>query len=163
LPLEIVYSDSRESRSSVVLGLVLVDFVDRNGGVDNGWLDSLLLHNWLDGLVDVVMDVLTCNSVVGSGGMLGGTNFAAVLELCCFGCETILYMFVVAVLDVAVLNTGNTVAVLLWENLPVLNGLNRGVVMILMDLTINGGSHILLSSWCDLLVLYRRVDSLDNC
>lgn len=30
--------------------LVVVNFVNRDGGVDNRWLDSLLLDNWLDGL-----------------------------------------------------------------------------------------------------------------
>jgi hypothetical protein len=37
----------------VVLGLVVMNFVDGDGGVDDGWLDSLLLDDWLDGLVDV--------------------------------------------------------------------------------------------------------------
>ena len=36
-----------------MLGLVLMDFVDRYGGVNNRGLDSLLLNNWLDGLEDV--------------------------------------------------------------------------------------------------------------
>lgn len=147
----------------MVLGLVLVDFVDGDGGVDDGWLDSLLLHNWLDGLVDVVVDVLASNVGVGSCGVLCGTDFTAVLELCCFGCKTILHMFVVAVLDVAVLNTGNVVIVLLWENLSVLDGLNGGMMVVLVDLTIHGSGNILLSSGSDLLVLHRRVDSLDSC
>ena len=36
-----------------MLGLILMDFVDRYGGVNDGGLDSLLLNNGLDGLEDV--------------------------------------------------------------------------------------------------------------
>lgn len=34
----------------MVLGLVVVNLVDRDGCVDDRWLDSLLLDDWLDGL-----------------------------------------------------------------------------------------------------------------
>lgn len=34
----------------MVLGLVVVNFVNRDGGVDDRWLDSLLLDDWLNGL-----------------------------------------------------------------------------------------------------------------
>lgn len=34
----------------MVLRLVVVNFMDRDGSVDNRWLDSLLLDDWLDGL-----------------------------------------------------------------------------------------------------------------
>jgi len=49
LLLEICHADSRESGGRMVLGLVLVDLVDGNSGVDNRRLDSLLLDDWLDG------------------------------------------------------------------------------------------------------------------
>jgi hypothetical protein len=50
----------------MVLGLVLVDFVDGNGGVDDGWLNCLLLDDGLDVLVNVVVYVFACNSGVGA-------------------------------------------------------------------------------------------------
>jgi hypothetical protein len=106
LSLELVHGDGRERASGVVLGLVLVHFVDGNGRVDDRWLDCLLLDNGLDVLVDVVVDVLSCDGGVGRCVMLGGANFASVLELCLFGREPVLDVLVVAVLDVAVLNTG---------------------------------------------------------
>lgn len=34
----------------MVLAFIMVDFMDGNGGVDDGWLDSLLIDDWLDGL-----------------------------------------------------------------------------------------------------------------
>jgi len=64
LALELVHGDGRERASSVVLGFVLVDFVDGDGGVDDGWLNCLLLDDWLDVLVDVVVNVFACNSGV---------------------------------------------------------------------------------------------------
>ena len=34
----------------MVLGLVMMDLVDGDSGVDDRWLDSLLLDDWLDSL-----------------------------------------------------------------------------------------------------------------
>ena len=59
MSLELIHSNSREGRSSVVLGLVLVHFVNRDGCVDDRGLDSLLLHDRLDVFVHVVVDVLS--------------------------------------------------------------------------------------------------------
>ena len=50
LLLEIRHTDSRKCRGSMVLRLVLMDFVNRDRGVDNGWLNGLLLDNWLNSL-----------------------------------------------------------------------------------------------------------------
>jgi len=49
--LEICHADSRKSRGGVVLGLVLVDLMDRDSGVDYRGLDGLLLDDGLDGPV----------------------------------------------------------------------------------------------------------------
>lgn len=40
-----------------MLRFVLVNLVNRNGGVDDRWLDGLLVDNWLDGLNDEVSGV----------------------------------------------------------------------------------------------------------
>ena len=50
LLLEVCHADSGQRRCGVVLGFIVVDFVDGDGGVDDGWLDSLLIDDWLDGL-----------------------------------------------------------------------------------------------------------------
>jgi len=65
LALELVHRHSRERGGSVVLSFVLVDFVDGNGVVDDGWLDGLLLDYGLDVLVNMVVDVLACDNRVG--------------------------------------------------------------------------------------------------
>ena len=44
-----------------MLGGMVVDLMDRYGCVDDLWLYRLLLDNGLDGLVNVVVDVLASN------------------------------------------------------------------------------------------------------
>lgn len=34
----------------MVLGLILVNFMDGDGSVDDRWLNGLFLNDWLDGL-----------------------------------------------------------------------------------------------------------------
>jgi hypothetical protein len=79
-----------------------------------------------------------------------------------FGGEAILHMLVVTVINVAVLDTAHLVAVLFWENFAVLDGLDGGVVMVLVNLAVDRCGHILLSSGSDLLVLNGWVDGLDD-
>jgi len=158
LGFELAHADSWELGSSVVLGLVLVDLVDWDSGVDNRWLDSLLLDDWLDVLVDVVVNVLTSNGGACNGCVLNITNLAGVLELSSLSSETLLYVVVIAVLDVAVLNTGHLVGVLLWENLTILNWLDGGVVVILVDLTVDGSLSLINLSTGDALIGDSWVD-----
>lgn len=160
LVLELGHGDGREGRSSVVLSLVLVNLVDRNGGVDDRWLDGLLLDDGLDGLVDVVVDVLASNGWGGSRCVLSLANGALILELGSLGCETLLYMVVVSVLDVALLSSSHVVAVLLWEDLAVLDGLHGGVIVVLVDLAIHGSLDLLLLGTSDVLVLNGGVHGL---
>lgn len=47
-----------------------MDLVNRDGGVHNGGLDGLLLNDWLDVLVYVMVDVLAGNSWVGRSRVL---------------------------------------------------------------------------------------------
>jgi len=160
LSVELIHGHGRQRGSSVVLGLILVNLVDRDSGVNNGWLNSLLLDDWLNVLVDVVVDVLASNRWCSCAGVLGLTDFAAVLELSGLSSETVLDVRVVAVLDVAVLNTCHLVAVLLGKDLTVLDGLDGCVVVILVDLTVYCGGHILVSGGSDMLVLDGGVDRL---
>jgi hypothetical protein len=81
LALELVQSDGWELSSSVVLSFILVNLVDGDGGVDDGWLDSLPLDDWLDVLVYVMVDVLTGNGGVGGLRVLRLADGAGVLEL----------------------------------------------------------------------------------
>jgi len=160
LSLELVHGHSREGGSSVMLGLVLVDFMDGDGGVNDGWLNSLLLDDRLDVLVDVMVNVLTSNRWCSCAGLLGVTDGAGVLELSLLSRETVLDVRIIAVLDIAVLNTCHLVGVLLREHLSVLDGLNRGVVVVLVNLAVYRGGDIFVSGGCDVFLLNGGVDGL---
>lgn len=144
LLLKVGHGDGGKSRGSVVLGGVVVNLVDGDGGVDNVRLDGLLVDNGLDGLVDVVMDVLTadggCNRLRVHSLELG----ALVSKLGSLSSETLLDLGVVAVLKRAVLDGGKVVMVLLRENLTVLDGLDGGVVVVLVNLLVDGGLDLLV-------------------
>lgn len=124
MAVELSHGYSWKSGGGVVFSFVLVNLVDGNGGVNNGWLNSLLLDDGLDVLVDMVVDVLSCNGWGSCGGVLGLADGTGVFELSCLGGKTLLDVRVVAVLDVAVLNVCHLVVVLLGKNFTVLDGLN---------------------------------------
>lgn len=156
LLLELGHANSGKGGSGVVLGSVVVNLVDGNSGVGNVRLNSLLLNNRLNGLVDVVVDVLASKSR--SDGLCVALSAldALVTELCGLGLETLSNLSVIAVLELAVLNGGKVVVVLLGENLAVLYGLNRGVVVVLVDLLVDGGLDILVTLTVDGLVCDTR-------
>ena len=67
---ELLHGHGGQGSSVVVGGLVVVNLVDGNGGVDNIGLDGLLLDNRLDSLVDVLDDVsVDKHEVVGVVGL----------------------------------------------------------------------------------------------
>ena len=86
------------------------------------------MHNWLDSLVDVVVNVLTTNGGTSALCVLNITDLAGVLELSTLSLESLSYVVVVSVLNLAVLNSSHVVGVLLWHDLAVLDWLNRGVL-----------------------------------
>jgi len=160
LPLELLKGNSGEGRGGVVLGSVVVDLVDGDGGVDDVRLNGLLVHNGLDGLVDVVVDVLASDDGGDGLGVTLGTLDALITELGSLGLEALGDLTVVAVLKLAVLDSSDVVVVLLGENLTVLDGLDRGVVMVLVNLLVNGGGDVLVTLPVDGLVGDCRGDLL---
>lgn len=107
-----------------MLGLVVVDLVDGDGGVDNTWLNSLFLDDWLDGLVNVVVNVLADDLTAGTLGCLDITNLAGASELLSLGLKTLLDVRVIAVLDLAVVDCGLVMCVLLWKDLLIVDWLD---------------------------------------
>lgn len=83
-----------------------------------------LLNNGLDGLVDVVVNVLASNDGSGRAGLGGLTLDALVDELSGLTLETGGYLLGVAVLEVSMLDTGKLVLVLLRQDLTVEHGLH---------------------------------------
>jgi len=163
LSLEVIQGDGWELSSGVVLRLVLVNFVHWDGSVDDGWLDGLLLNDRLDVLMDVVVNMLAGNGLALRGGVLSCSFAAGVLELSSFGGETLFDVAVVSVLDLTVLYTDHVVAVLLREYFPVLDGLDRGVVVVLVNLSIDSGLCLFMVGSVYGFVGDSWVDSLVDC
>jgi len=160
LCLELSHGDGGKSRSGVVLGGVVVDLVNGDGGVGDVRLNGLLLDHGLDGLVDVVVLVLACNdgSDLAGGGTLNplrGVNVAGTL----LG-KTGLDLVIVAVLVAAVLDGDDVGVVLSRKNLLIEDGLLGGVVVVLVDLLVDGGDVLLVLLPLDSLVLDSRSDLL---
>lgn len=124
LVFEVMHADCWELASTVVLGLILVNLVNGNGSVDNRRLNGLLLDDRLDVLMNVVVDVLASQRWLSRRSMLDITNSAFVLVLSCLSIETLLYVVIIAVLDISVLNTCHLMGVLFWEDLTVLDRLD---------------------------------------
>jgi hypothetical protein len=137
----------------MVLMLVLMNLVTGHRSVDNVALGRLLVDYRLDVLVDVVVDLFASHGGVCGGGVLHVTDWPCVRELGCFDGETILDVGIISVLDVLVFNAGYVVAVVLWKNLAVCDGLDGCVVVVLMDFTINGCEDVLVLGTGDILAL----------
>lgn len=156
---ELLHGHGWESSSLMVGSLVMVNLMDGNGGVDNVGLDSLLLDNGLDGLVDVVVDVLSANSGGNTLAMGGFLNAALVGKASLVVDQGPLSGIGIAVVKLAVLNSTELSSVLLWENLTVLDGLDSAVVVVLVNFLVDGSVDLLVYVRLDDLVL----DSGSNC
>lgn len=162
LLLELVHADSGEGRGRVVLSSVVVDLVDRNSGVDDVRLNCLLVDDGLDRLVDVVVNVLTSDRGGNRLSVTLGALSTLVTELGGLGLETVGNISVVAVLNLAVLDSAKVVVVCLGKDLTVLDGLDRGVVVVLVDFLVNGSLHVLMAFSVDGLVGDGRGNLLVN-
>lgn len=162
LALEVLHGDGGQLGGAVVLGLVLVHLVDGDGGVDDGGLDGLLLHDGLDDLVHVVVDVLARDGWARDGRVLYLGDMLGVLELGRLSCQALLHLIWVAVLEAAVLDGGHSIDMLLWEQLAILNGLDRGVVVVLVHLAVDGCLQLISLGADHLLMLHSRLDDLDS-
>lgn len=90
--------------------------------------------------------------------MLCFADRASVLELSLFGFEALANMVVVAVFDILVLNSSHVMSVLFRESLLVRDGLDRGMVMVLVDLSINYFLGVDTLSGLDSLILDGGID-----
>jgi len=160
LALEFGHAHGWESSGGVVLGSVVVDLVDWHGGVHDVWLDSLLVDDGLNLLMHMVVDMLASNDWLGSGLVLTLNTGRGIFEACLLSSELLLHLIGVVMLKVAVLDTDEVVVVLLWEDLSVLHRLDGSVVVILVDLLVDGGSDAVFLLTSHGLVDDCRVDFL---
>lgn len=111
----------------------------------------------------MVVHVLASNDRCNGVGLLG-TNFSAgVLELRTLSFQTSLDGILVTVLDLALFNGGHAVGVLFRENFAILDWLDRGVVMVLVHLAINGSLRLLMTLLDHLLLHNGGSDLLMDC
>ena len=78
------------------------------------------------------------------------------LELSSFLLKAGLNRLWVAVLEVTLLGTHHLVSVLLWQDLAVLHRLNRGMVVVLVNLTVDDSLSLLVTLLDDVFVDHGR-------
>ena len=113
--------------------------------------------------MNMMVHVLASNDWCNGMGLLDTCFGAGVLELHTLFFETSLDGAGVTVLDLTLLDGGHSVGVFFGENLAILNWLDRGVVVVLMHLTINGGLGLLMTLPDDLLLHNGGCDLLVDC
>lgn len=159
LVLELIHGHGRESGGAVVGSLVVVNLMDRNCGVDNIGLNNLLLNNGLNGLMDMVVNVLTANGSSSALAVCSAIYATLILETGLLINEIPLCRIMVAVVKLAVLNGTQLGSVLFGKNLAILDGLDSAVVVVLVDLLINSSLNLLVNMGLHNLML----NSGGNC
>jgi hypothetical protein len=119
LLLEVGHADSGKSRGPVVLSGVVVNFMDGDGGVDNFRLNDLPLNDRLNGLMNVVVDVLSSDSW-GSGASLDGLALdTSVTELGSLHLDLLGDITVVAMVEFSDLDRSHVMNMLLRGDLTI--------------------------------------------
>ena len=103
-------------------------------------------------LVDMVMNVLASNDGSGRARLLGSANGRFVMEASGLLLKASLDGTLVPMVVFPVLNADKIVRVLLGKDLAVLNRLHRGVIVILVDFAVYGGSSLFMPGGLDGLV-----------
>lgn len=134
-------------------------FVDRNGGVNNMWNDSFAFDDRLDVIVDVVVYVLSDDYI---------------MLVCCFDRQDLLLVFEFTVLcskrclDLFIL-TMVYGPFLYWDNIMmvplfldnfILDWLNMNLVMVLVNITVDGLYNILMLFLDHSFMYHRRLGLL---
>lgn len=144
LVLEIAHANGRESRGGVVLGGIVVHLVNGDSRVNDVRLNGLLVDDWLDGLMDVVVYVLTSHDWSDGAGVLALNALLLITELSLLGSKTLLHLVGIVVLERAVLDRDDVVVVLLRKDGLVDYWLHGSVVVVLVDFLVDSGLHILM-------------------
>lgn len=149
-----------QGRKTVVLGSGVVSFMDRLGGVHNLWLDDLLVDHGHDCLVDMMVDVLASDGRGSGLSVVGFLDTLMVLEVTEFGSESLLGLMLVLVVEFSFFGGQDVVGMLLRKSFLVRQRLNGGVVVMLMNLTVNSLGGFLVEVRLDGLSSDGGVDRL---
>jgi len=154
LGLELIHSHGGQSSCSVVGRSVVVDLMNGDSSVNNIGLDNLLLYDWLDGLVDVVVHMFTSDGWCDALALGGSLYNALILELSLLLDKVPLGRVVIAVVKLAVLYGTKLSSVGLGKDLTVVNRLYCAVVVILVNLLVNSSVDLFVLVRLDGLVCY---------
>ncbi len=113
--------------------------------------------------MNMVMYVLASDDWCNGVGLLGTDLSAGVLELHTLLFEASLDGVGVTVLDFTLLNCSHSVGVLFRQNLAILDWLDRGMVVVLVHLAINGSLSLLMTLLEHLLIDNGGSDLLVDC
>lgn len=144
LLLELSEGHCGKLRSPVVGGGVVVDLVNGDSFVHDIGLDSLLVDDGLNGLVDVVMYMLSSDcrrSALAVGSVCDNT---LILEGSLLSFEVLLGGIGITVVELAMLYGAKLGGVLFWKNFTVLNRLDSAVVVILVNLLVHRSVDLLV-------------------
>ncbi len=158
---EFVHRDCGELRCRMVFGFILVNFVDGDDGVHNTRLDGFLVDHGLNTLMDMMMNMFPNHCWSRAACVLRFSYLLLVLELRCLRFESLADVIIIAMFNVTVFNATHLVCVRLGQYFFVLDGLDGGVVMVLVDFTIHGCGDIFMACGDNVLMLDGRVDGLD--
>lgn len=100
----------------------------------------------------VVMDMFSSNHWCHRVTLFGTTLCPYVLKLCTLLFETCFDGLFVTVMVLPVLDGNNVVSVLLRKDFAVFDGLDGGMVVVLVHLTVDGGLSFLMANLCNLFV-----------
>lgn len=139
-----------------MLSRIVMNLVDRNSGVDNAGLNDLFVNDRLDRLMDVVMDMFSLRhgSLALGIGRIG--HDPLVLQLLSLGCQRLLGLIMVSMVELSMLHRTNVMLVLLGQDLLVVNGLHGPVVMILVHLPVDSHVNFLMLGRLDRFMLDSR-------
>lgn len=156
---EFRHGDSWENIALVDHGLVLDTLVNWNGGVDNMRLDSLTLNDWLDDIMNVVVNMFTDNGLSRLGG-LSWQDFAFISELSVLSLEDASNFLVFSVMVFSVFDWDHIVMVLFGVDNLILDWLNVDLMMVLMDFSVDSSCDIFVLLFSDTLVYNGRLGLL---
>ena len=121
----------------MVLPTRVMSFVDWDCSVHNLWSYGLLVDNRLHSLVDVVVDMLAFDSGSSGGGVPGFVRRGGVFKLGRLLLESQASGMLVVMLELPVGDTFHLMVVLFGEHFLMLDWLDGGVVVVLMDFAVN--------------------------
>ena len=102
--------------------------------------------------MNVVMDMFSSNHWCHGVGLLDTTIYPLVLELCTLLFETCFDGLFITMMVLPMLNGDNVVLVLFGKDFAVFDWLDRGMVVVLVHLTIDGGLSFFMANLYDLLI-----------